>query len=55
MSKKECKRLGDYIREVNVRNREHRRSKLIPSEISLRWFGDERRMQEVNKNIKNEI
>ena len=24
MSKKECKRLGDYIREVNVRNREHR-------------------------------
>lgn len=24
MSKKECKRLGDYIREMNVRNREHR-------------------------------
>jgi hypothetical protein len=24
MSKKECKRLGDYISEVNVRNREHR-------------------------------
>ena len=24
MSKTEYKRLGDYIREVNVRNREHR-------------------------------
>ena len=24
MSKAEYKRLGDYIREVNVRNREHR-------------------------------
>jgi len=45
MSKKEYKRLGDYIREMNVRNREHRT-------IQAYTFGDGRRKIEANRRIK---
>ena len=46
MSKAEYKRLSDYIREVNVRNREHRTTQAYAfedgSEMDRRWFEDGR-------------
>ena len=43
-------RLGDYIREMNVRNREHRAMQAYTfgdgSEMARRWFGDGSVMEE---------